>query len=70
MDKFKELSFYLEDCTSNPQSSNLSSLQNKLERARPAFLSLLDIPPKNAKERERIGSGTGSFFHLRYRNMR
>lgn len=64
MDRFKELSYYLEDCTSNPQSSNLSSLQNKLERARPAFLSLLDVPPKNAKERERIGSGTGQLVSL------
>lgn len=70
MDKFRELASFLEDCLANPDSTTLSRLQHKLEGARPTFLALLDILPKNAKQRERIGSGTGKFILLEGRDQR
>lgn len=57
MDQFARLAIYLEDVVHNP-NVDLSKLQLKLERARPAFLSLLNTPPKNQKERAALEKGS------------
>ena len=52
-DRFAQLHHALEDCLANPvqSRSHLANLQRELERARPAFLKLLDTPPKDAAQR-------------------
>ena len=57
--EFERLLSFLEDTLANPlaEPSPLPRLHLELERARPAFLSLLDVAPKNAKERESLEKG-------------
>lgn len=58
MDQFARLLTALEDCIANPAqpASHLATIQRDLERLRPAFLSLLDTPPKDAAQRALLGS--------------
>lgn len=60
MNRFEELRYQLEEQLSSPDPSQLGKLKQKLERARPAFLALLDSPPKSQKERQRIEAGKAS----------
>ena len=57
--EFERLLSFLEDTLANPlaEPSPLPRLHLELERARPGFLSLLDVPPKNPKERESLEKG-------------
>lgn len=60
MDRFVRLHSFLEACLTQaePDPSTLSKLQTKLERARPLFLDLLQTPPKDPKERQKLDKGT------------
>lgn len=62
MDRFQRLHAFLETLLANPiqqdPAAAVSKLQLKLERARPAFLELLDTPPKSHKERQELEKGT------------
>ncbi|BGP04990.1 hypothetical protein JCM10049v2_000792 [Rhodotorula toruloides] len=65
MDRFQRLHAYLESTLANPPSQPdpavLSRLQLKLERARLAFIDLLDTPPKDAKQREQLNKGSFTY---------
>lgn len=58
MDQFTRLHRALEDCLANPDqpATHLAVIQRDLERARPAFLSLLDTPPKDTAQRALLES--------------
>lgn len=53
MDSFSVLEGDLDDCLANSvnDEDQLANLHRSLERARPRFLSLLDIPPKSQSQR-------------------
>lgn len=58
MESFSQLSTFLEGLISNPgDTQQLAQLNSRLERARPSFLSLLDVPAKNSKEKEELEKG-------------
>ncbi|GAA5831477.1 hypothetical protein JCM11251_004037 [Rhodosporidiobolus azoricus] len=65
MDRFQRLATYLETTIANPPTqpdpSVLSKLQLKLERARPAFLSFLDTPAKDAQQRQQLEKGSFTY---------
>lgn len=61
MDRFQRLHAFLETILANPLQDDpgrmISKLQLKLERARPAFLDLLDAPPKVKEQRQQLEQG-------------
>ncbi|GAA5922074.1 uncharacterized protein JCM15063_003177 [Sporobolomyces koalae] len=65
MDRFRRLHTYLETILANPpppqDSQAVSKLQVKLERARPAFLELLDTPGKNQAQRQQLEKGSFTY---------
>ncbi|GAA5853541.1 hypothetical protein JCM8547_002499 [Rhodosporidiobolus lusitaniae] len=65
MDRFQRLATYLETTVANPPAfpdpSVLSKLQLKLERARPAFLDLLDTPAKDQSQRQQLEKGSFTY---------
>lgn len=67
MNRFEELRYQLEEQLSSPDPSQLGKLKQKLERARPAFLALLDSPPKSQQERQRIEAGKKSITSSSHR---
>lgn len=56
MDRFSKLEAFLAELLANPSpdSALVSQLQLQLERARPNLKQLLNLPPKNPKEREQL----------------
>lgn len=63
MNRFAKLSAFLENVLANPSledSTQLSKLQIKLEKARPHLLELLDTPPKDPKQRQQLEKGKWS----------
>lgn len=69
MDRFQRLAAFLESTIANPPSSPdpsvFSKLQLRLERARPAFLNLLDTPGTDAQQRQQLEKGAFTLLRRR-----
>ena len=69
MDRWERLLVELRDALASPSPPLIAHLERDLERARPAFKELLDVPPRDSKEKDSLQQGESLLDTATEQNM-